>query len=557
MIRRLLKKNRSSVPLVVGCLLMVIHGCSTGALQNATSSDQKCRLLIEWANRFGKEYPDALVSTRSGIQLRMAASLNVKALNLYRDEFFVPLFGLPYDEHRRDPRRLNLFKSPLSRCGSYPEWQTYRELALGVIDGAIPGASYGDRIEPEQIERSVISDRLRSRWKAKVMREIQTLSLTEAGYAQIEEWSKEGSRDLADFWPSEQRAFFEALREGRKRLAGTALQARMGKLIAAPPTYETVLALEKLLNRSDALFAAAPEAIAITQRKRGEGALYKGLTTLWEQERAAFNARGQGLRGLEQGAVWYSAFEKKYLQVFEHNPVIQEIESYIQSSRSHDFEQSRLLLTGEINRAETPQQVAAMLDRYFVLDMDAPFRKEFHGIEAAKAQALQFEQDRWKYSTGEIALMAHPPEIIVPRMYNPPTEEEIRLSILRAYVQTGGEWIDKTTVKPNLSRLVKMMPIPLTVHSVDLLGCSEFSNGYHCRYRPRIRMDLPNRTDAMDRGTAAGEAVMRLLDGIQTLDQPTIQEEDFALTPQGWRSPSLELKTQLLMRMPWDIFPSK
>lgn len=535
----------------VGSLLIILAaftfiGCGGGAVQRAFSKEERCKLLIEWAGRFEREYPKAFVtSDRWGKRYNPNAGFNDKILNLYRDEYFVPVFGSRYDDLKQD-ERAKLYRTVVSPCQGlgYPEMRTYEALIHGL--GLTGGVA-----TPEQIERSVISDRLRAQWKDRAMTDLKALPPSDESYAKLEEWAKAGTRDLADFYPSEQKAFFAALDDGRKRIGAAALTARMDKALAEPPSYQNLIMLEKLVNRSTELYAAVPDAVGATLRERGRAALHERLKTVWEQERVRFDARGEGLPGLEQGAALYAEFDKRYLQVFEENPVLQDMDAYMRSGRSRDLGRAQGVLTAEINHAKSAAEITALQKRYLPLDIDGTHRQKLESSVIARNESLKFEGERWKFSDRERALMTKPFQIDVPSSYDPPTGEEIRLAIIRAYVENGGQWIDRTSFKPRLGGIIKLSLVPFTIESVELIGCSApSSSGYRCRYRPDLRMEVPQGIGATDpAGTIFLDAARRM----QQLEQRPIDEEQFVLTSKGWRSGSLVEKVEA-RTSPWDVF---
>ena len=441
-------------------------------------------------------------------------------------------------------QRSKLYRSFILPCQrpEYPELQIYQEL------------TYGLSVTTSEIERSVISDRLRAQWKDRVVEELKTLPPSEESFAKIEGWGKEGVRDLADFWPSEQKAFFAALDQGRKRIGEVALVARVDRLVAEPPTYSSLVALETLVNGNTALYSTVSNEMASAQRERARSTLHAGLKTLLDQERVRFDARGEGLVALANGAAWYAEFETRYLEKFEDNPPIQEMETYFKTNRARDIERAQGALKAAINRAHTEQEVAALVQRYVGLDVDDSQRSKLQVAVALRTDSLKFERERWKYSERELALMTRPSEVSVPARYDPPTAEEISLSIIRSYVKNGGEWVSKTTVKPSLSSAVKLVSVPITVTAVELIGCStQTSSGYHCRYRPSFHIDMFREPTGSGRQDSGAAFFQKIFDGMQRLEQPQVNEEEFLLTSTGWRSPSLEDKVRV-RTWPWDVF---
>lgn len=534
------------IGLVIGSFLT--EGCGTmgrGAIQQAWTVEDRCRVLFNWAGRFEQEFPSAFFIYRGTKQFKVQGGFQSKVLNLYRDEYFVPVFGTPFDEFTQE-QRTKFYRTYVPPCQhkGYPEARTYAELfGVGLTGGAV-----------ETVVRSVISDRLRAQWKERVLADVKSLPPSEESYAKLEEWAKEGMRDLADFWPSEQKTFFNALDVERKRVGEAALVARIDRLVSGPPAYQNLLALEKLINGNQGLFAAVSPETAKVQQQRGEKALYAGLKALLNDERASFDSRGEGLMALEYGTAWFIEFAKRYLEKFQENPPIQDMETYAKTHRARDIELAQGLLKTAISHAQTEQEINTVLERYLGLDIDLPQRQKLQAVVAARTNSLKFEKERWKYSARELGLMARPPEVSVPDRYDAPTVEELRLAILRAYVENGAEWVDKNTVKMGLSPASNMWKFPITVSTIELLGCSSFTlEGYHCRYRPSIRVDLVERGTGQGSKATPGDFLTALFEGMQRLKKPEVNEEQFMLTSTGWRSASLEEKVQLRM-LPWEIF---
>jgi hypothetical protein len=77
------------------------------SFDNAKGTEEKCNCLLKWSSRVLKEFPGVERSAVTG-------QIYQKTINLYADEYFVPVFGTRFDELGKGER--NRIAKAINKC---------------------------------------------------------------------------------------------------------------------------------------------------------------------------------------------------------------------------------------------------------------------------------------------------------------------------------------------------------------------------------------------------------------------------------------------------------
>lgn len=180
------------------------------SLREAATLEQSCGVLLRWARQLKQEYPD--------IDL-MHTPLNQvfpRAVNLYRDKYFVPVFGKPFVNTTPEWRR-ELQVSVVRKCSSVGdvgpalrEFRYYIERPFNLPKGDFSFAQVSERLG--QIA-------LLETWADRVRAALPGIPETAEGFRQLQEYLDKGQKDLAALWPSERAEFVDKVRARQTELA--------------------------------------------------------------------------------------------------------------------------------------------------------------------------------------------------------------------------------------------------------------------------------------------------------------------------------------------------
>ena len=212
--------------------------------------------IVEWAQRLATEYPD-VEPYRTEV-----GRLFGTARHLFRDEHFVAYFGKPYDEQSRADRDAvlaDIRKVPRPRA-NFPEERANG--AVHAVESAFRASGGGTYGAPD-VTLSVIALRTIQAWRTRSMAwltsapaELDTLKAVAAAEASEAEV-------LGTAWPTERRAFGEAVSASRVRVAGPVVARAVGDMLNKATSFNAVAEITAALDAvPPAPAAAAPAAPA-------------------------------------------------------------------------------------------------------------------------------------------------------------------------------------------------------------------------------------------------------------------------------------------------------
>jgi hypothetical protein len=210
---------------VVACL--GVPGCAespvaTGRIDAARSIDEKCQAIYEWASEFKDDY-----------SVRYKEPLNADiadVANLYRDKYFVPVFGFTYDSSNVQ-RLERVTHDVLPPC-----YGVGKPRKASIVSKMARFQYFLDRGFPfnEKIASTITERRKIERWMQEVLDYTKHLAPTRENLQDLEEYVWAARRDVSMMWPSEQQEFLDQLEE---RLA--ALSKASSSTVSPPSAVNT------------------------------------------------------------------------------------------------------------------------------------------------------------------------------------------------------------------------------------------------------------------------------------------------------------------------------
>lgn len=208
------------------------------ALADAKTTYERCEVLLRWAGKMAKEYPDI------DLDHTVLGKLYQKAVNLYSDEHFIPVFGTAFDRldnaARKDITEKQLQCTNNVKAG-HPERDHYRFLLNPIVQSPFfDKGSFGY----ESVASLVAERRSLRIWRGRVINGVKGMSDTPENHEKLEEYLEKGEKDLVELWPSEQKSFKETMLSRRAGMAESILEA-LYKDRQLPMTLESVKLVEE------------------------------------------------------------------------------------------------------------------------------------------------------------------------------------------------------------------------------------------------------------------------------------------------------------------------
>jgi len=182
-----------------------------GSIGTAWTVDGKCQILLDWASQLQKEYPKMdLRHTVLGKIYRSGAA------NLFRDKYFVPVFGIPLDQMSKIHRN-NIERSIFRTCQRDKEFSqpmsNYYYVISRPMTREIGSFSY------TEVTSIIAEQRQTEKWVDQTLAGIKNLPSTEESFSQIADGINIGPTKMAKFWPSEVKNFISELESKRGLVA--------------------------------------------------------------------------------------------------------------------------------------------------------------------------------------------------------------------------------------------------------------------------------------------------------------------------------------------------
>lgn len=504
---------------------LVLGGCagagigSGGTYPSAWGVQEKCRAVHFWVANFWSKLPKPPEGTPSHLAYHEAL-----AINLFRDEYFLPVFGSSFGQMSMGDRQT--LGTKVERCFVMNGPDTYKDMGdLSRYYGPVMSHWNGDGAEFSNVARSA------KEWQERIIKELASGPPSEETFIRYLDAKRHAKDALARFLPSERQAFSDRLDQEARRLAEPVLVGRVTKASAVSGSYEGLKQLQGVVDDDVGLFKLVSSEVKTRERVRAAKAYQDGLAIVMETEWNRFEARGSGLAAITNGVAWYREFEDRYYGTFDIGPPVHALIRRVQEARGKDFQSARDKVIQALGSPPTAEWLQRKRDEYLIIGVDE-FVAEAQPIYAwitFQETKINFQKDQWKFSKNELGMMKIPGVVTVPDTYDPPTGEDVRMALLRAYVAAGGRLVDRNTATVvtgsfddllgTLGRggLPRMSIGTVSVGNVIMEGCSEGrgsssvglnrrSKGFVCRY------------------TADGQS----------------SSDDFILTSEGWLSPTAD-----------------
>lgn len=269
------------------------------SLRDATTLEQSCGVVLRWVRRLKQEYPDLDL---------MRTPLNQifpRAANLYRDKYFVPVFGTPFLNTTPEWRR-DLQVSVVRKCSSASdigaalrEFRSFIERPFNLPRGDFSFAEVSERLGKIALLET---------WADRVHAALPGIPETAEGFRQLQEYRDKGEKDLAALWPSERAEFLDRLRARQTELARALVAQAVAEAEKAPRSLDGARGIADRRRQSETYLALLPP----EERKAAEQAFASRLDASLAAAIAEDVRNAQALPSTLDGAVAFGAMLRDF-----------------------------------------------------------------------------------------------------------------------------------------------------------------------------------------------------------------------------------------------------
>ncbi len=285
---------------------------SNGKIGSASSLSGKCRVLDQWLGQFEKEFPS------TGLKhLNSKPGFMPKFANLFRDKYFIPVFGSSYNPAPNDSKD-NLLKKVMKQCSGIKKY-------IKVLQGTF-GKGYNRYMWSKQIKNAITIHKTQERWIKDTLATIQTAQPTLKNFETLRNFSSEGENHVFALWPSEQENF-NLVRVNLEKKKHQIVQGLGNKTLADVGNMEASLAnAHKLKNEvipQNGEYRDALKDPSITKSwgKTFNNKLNTMISSLVEERTTILKALPDSTNGLQKSIDWQTKFRQDFSQFNEFQQV--------------------------------------------------------------------------------------------------------------------------------------------------------------------------------------------------------------------------------------------
>lgn len=316
------------------------------SLDSVKDIEEKCELLSRWLGRFKEEYPEPALN----VYLHRQAQAY-----LYRDEDFVQVFGLPYDQ-TTIKWRADIHDKVIRRCQGFTPTSGLRRTAMRtyvnqfepfqiMLDGAFAGEQ--NQLSPDAITAAITRARESRAWMERTLSGLSSLSINAASFHQLTEYqprddSENGGRSaqrsrneprsdsplLTALWPSEQKYLLDAIAKQRTHIAMQVASQWVLEIDSFGPTLIDAARLRDVHQQQQKILAAVDTNIRDQAAAKYDSKLSSILAPLVGARLQTLAALPGTLSGAAQSLAWYENFARDFKPYLDHPSVASFREAY-------------------------------------------------------------------------------------------------------------------------------------------------------------------------------------------------------------------------------------
>ncbi len=320
-----------------------------------------CPKIASWYGKLQAEYP--------GVDLdrQMMDKVELEAVPLFAEPSFATAFGKPYAS--LSPTEIdNIHRTQVIPCVQ----SAYRMQLnpAGVLDYAFNPRLTSGPISPARVPQELAALEQARAALAQQQSQAQSLPPSAESYQTFKQMRASAAAQLNLVWPSERKAYTQAMDAAVARSAEPALNAAIQPLLSAPPSVASLIAIRRARTDNAELFKAVSPELRASDEAQLDARAAAILTPLLRNEHATMLSFNGTTDGLRRGAAWYTTFQRTFvdqLQAPEARPIANE---YL-TRRSAQLATHQVEWKNRIERATTESAANDVLQQEFPLQTDA------------------------------------------------------------------------------------------------------------------------------------------------------------------------------------------
>lgn len=311
--------------LFTGCLFLTFFL----KIDQASAFSGGCKTLVKWVGQFEREFPGMdlkYVDGKPGFMLKFA--------NLFRDTYFVPVFGKSYEPQSSD-FQADLLNNVIKKCSGLEKYTK-------ILQGAF-GEGYNRHLWSKRIDEAVKIHKDQESWIKETSSAIANSHPAFEDFEKLRELSRQGKAHVFALWPSE-KSSFDSLKDNLEQRMNQVVQDLGSKTLdevagmTASLKNAHTLKFEILVRNAE--FGEALESSNDTGKweETYNKKLDSMITALVEKRTELLNGISSSVEGLQESIDWKKTFEDDFARFTEFQQVQNAIESVFPKKREGIFQ---------------------------------------------------------------------------------------------------------------------------------------------------------------------------------------------------------------------------
>lgn len=294
------------------------------AFNQAKGTKGKCDCLLQWTQKVAEEYPSLnLVQTPMN-------RLQAASINLFADEYFVPVFDKPF-EQLSSSTRLRVAKA-LENCLKHKDYQarfTWQRSPIGN-----PFAMDRGNMAFDQTSSLLARNRKTRTEYHQLIQEIEELSDGVQGYNRLHTLSRTVQRRFITLWPSEQVALTDLVARRKGELAEVALWEQLGRIEGQADSRGKASELQQFERQQSHYLQEIPGSTRQELLARQQQTLNGVLDRLMAGEQRTIDGFSGQIAKISESNQWHDRFQRSYRNSFQQAIIGQTYAYYLQKRES-------------------------------------------------------------------------------------------------------------------------------------------------------------------------------------------------------------------------------
>ena len=316
-----------------------------------SSAANKAQAILNWTGKMNEEYP--------GVDFyhMVVDELYPRMLNLFADEYFVPVFGEPFDEMNK-AKRMQIgrsFRSAWSsnKWGPQFTWQRMIDRPFILENGSFSYREVADFLTKRR-ELKKEYDKIYSLLSEK-NNEITTNDLIK--YKQLV------AKDFSGFWPSDVKKITDLISINESLANERHLENILPSILKSGNTYQSLISAKQFYNQNQNALSHVSKEVRDDIMSKVNDKIKSNLSALMEKERTKINDIPPGEKGIIPGNEWYKTFLNKYY-LFNDNKTVSEVVDFFLNRRIETLAMLKPSLETKIANATGNKELAQLEKKY-------------------------------------------------------------------------------------------------------------------------------------------------------------------------------------------------